>query len=163
MFTRIFRDEKIGKFLKKWAKVSMVIHIVAAALVLVIVVGMILISVIGGAMDNAAERETWDRDYDDYSYGYDYDYNYGTTTVRQINMGATLTVLIGGVGIPIALVLLGLLNNALLYAFGTLVDSSATQQRLLEKQTYLLNQIAQAASAAPAGDSPSADDTLPPL
>ena len=135
MFRRIFSEGQIGKFLKKWAKVSMVIHIILA--VIILLVGIFSI------MANAATRLS------------------AAYTYRSINVGATFAWVFG---FSIGLVLAGFAINALLYAFGTLVDSSATQQRLLEKQTYLLNQIAQSTSAAPAGGSqPAKDDTLPPL
>ncbi len=133
MFTKIFSEGQIGKFLKKWAKVSMVIHIILA--VIILLVGIFSI------MANAATPLS--------------------AAYRSINVGATFAWVLG---FSIGLVLVGFAINALLYAFGTLVDSSATQQRLLEKQTYLLNQIAQAASTAPDGSSqPAKDDTLPPL
>lgn len=65
------------------------------------------------------------------------------------------------IGFAIGYFLATFAQSLLLYAFGTLVDSSAAQQRLLEKQTYLLNQIASAASAG--GSQPAKDDALPPL
>ncbi len=116
----MFKEGKIGKFLKHWAVVCVVFSIMVG--VILLLVGIIYLTNDEGEI-----------------FGY-------------------------CVGFAIGYFLITFVQSIFLYAFGTLVDSSAAQQRLLEKQTYLLNQIAQAASAAPAGSSqPAKDDTLPPL
>ncbi|HIZ83633.1 MAG TPA: hypothetical protein H9668_04335 [Firmicutes bacterium] len=118
----MFKEGKIGKFLKNWAVACVVFSIIIG--VVLLLVG--IIALIADVSDGGN------------TFGY-------------------------CIVFAIGYFLITFVQSIFLYAFGTLVDSSATQQRLLEKQTYLLNQIAQSTSAAPAGDSQPADDTLPPL
>lgn len=151
MFTRIFSEGQIGKYLKKCAKIDVIIALIYAAVILLAAI----IASIAYIMD--VEYELAESGILNWYLSMYY------TSAGTLETSAA-SFFWFGIGRSIAVILIGFVSAIFLYAFGTLVDSSAEQQRLLENQRILLGQIAQSTSAAPAGGSqPAKDDALPPL